>query len=393
MGVLDGIRVLDVGRYIAGPFCACLLGDLGADVVRVDRVGGSEDRTVTPVGDAGVGALFLQVNRNKRGVTVDPSHDRGREVLHRLAAASDVVVANLPDPTLAAMGLDYETLRGLRPDIILTVVNAFGSSGPWADRVGFDGVGQAMSGSAHLSGPPGHPTRTYVPWVDYGTASLAAFGTMAALFERARTGRGQRVEGSLLRTALTVANAPVVEQAVDGRARESTHNRSQIAGPTDIVPTSDGWIFVQTVGRPLFARWCRLLGREELLDDPRFATDDDRGSNGEELSRIMAEWCAGQTTDEVLARLDQARVPAAPVLSPAEVLAHPHVLAGGFLRPTSYPGVEPPAPITEHPVVLSATPGRVERRAPLVGEHTAEVLAEVGYGSQEIAELRRVGAV
>lgn len=393
MGILDGIRVLDVGRYIAGPFCACLLGDLGADVVRVDRREGSEDRTVTPVGRDRVGALFLQVNRNKRGITLDPRHERGREVLHRLAASSDVVVANLPDPTLVEMGLDYDTLRSVREDIIVTVVNAFGSQGPWAERVGFDGVGQVMSGAAHLTGPPGHPTRMYVPWVDYGTASLAAFATMAALFERARTGRGQRVEGSLLRTALTVSNSPLIERAVDGLDRESTHNRSQIAGPTDIVATADGWIIVQTVGQPLFRRWCGVVGRHDLLDDPRFATDDDRGRNGEVLSDVMSRWCAGRTTDEVLAALDAARVPAAPVLSPAQVLAHPHVAAGGFFEPTEFPGVEPPAPISAHPVVLSETPGVVRRRAPTLGEHTDEVLAELGYDGSEIAALRRAGAI
>lgn len=393
MGVLDGIRVLDVGRYIAGPFCACLLGDLGADVIRVERRQGSEDRTVTPVGDAGVGAMYLQVNRNKRGITLDPLHPRGREVLHRLAAASDVVVANLPDPTLEAMGLDHPTLQSVRPDIILTAVNAFGSAGPWAGRVGFDGVGQVMSGSAHLSGPPGHPTRTYVPWVDYSTASLAAFGTLAALLERNRTGRGQRVEASLLRTALTIANAPVVEAAVDGRERHSTHNRSQIAGPTDIVPTADGWIIVQTVGQPLFRRWCEVVGRTDLLDDPRFATDDDRGRHGEELSRILADWCSSRPTAEVLTALDDARVPCAPVLSPAEVLDHPHVAGGGFLQPTPYPGVEPSAPITTHPVVLSATPGEIRHRAPTLGEHTAEVLAEVGYDGAEIDALRQAGAI
>jgi crotonobetainyl-CoA:carnitine CoA-transferase CaiB-like acyl-CoA transferase len=294
---------------------------------------------------------------------------------------------------LVAMGLDYDTLRAVRSDIVLTVVNAFGSTGPWAERVGFDGVGQVMSGSAHLSGPPGHPTRTYVPWVDYATASLAAFGTMAALFERSRTGRGQRVEGSLLRTALTIANSPLIEQAVEGSDRESTHNRSQIAGPTDVLPTADGWIIVQTVGRPLFARWCAVVGRSDLLDDPRFASDEDRGRNGEELSRIMEDWCARRSTDEVLETLDAARVPCAPVLSPAAVLAHPHVAAGAFLTPVEYPGVEPPAPVSSHPVVLSETPGQVRRRPPTLGEHTDEVLGEVGYSPEDIAVLRRDGVV
>lgn len=385
--------MVDFGRYVAGPYCACLLGDLGADVIRVERVQGGEDRFVVPAASDGSGILFLQVNRNKRGVTLDPMAAEGREVLRRLVASADVVVANLPGPTLAAMGLDYDSVRAVRADIVLTTVDAFGSGGPYSDRLGFDGVGQSFSGSVYLSGEQGTPSKAYVPWVDYTSAALAAMGTLAALLWRERTGEGQHVEGALIKSALTVAGGAVVEQAVLAPDRVPSGNRSQIAGPSDIFATRDGWIIVQVIGQPLFRRWADLMGDPEWLTDPRFADDDSRGRNGEVLSERMAAWCAGRTTAEALAALEASRVPAGPVHSPQQVLEDPHVQAIGFLQATDYPGLPRPAPLPRTPVELSASPGSVRRRAPQLGEHTDQVLAELGYSQREVAELRRAGVV
>src|ERR1041384_2067477 len=202
-GVLDGIRVLDFGRYIAGPFCAALLGDLGAEVIRIERLGGGEDRFFIPVGagDNGGGAMFLAMNRNKRGMTLDPAAPRGREIIKKLVATADVVVANLPPAVLRSLGLDLDSLRQVKPDIILTTVTGFGAGGPLSHKHGFDGIGQAMSGAVYLSGTPEQPIATKVPWVDFGTACLSAFGTMAALLERGKSGRGQKGEGARLGTA------------------------------------------------------------------------------------------------------------------------------------------------------------------------------------------------
>jgi len=194
-GVLDGIRVLDFGRYIAGPFCAALLGDLGAEVIRIERIGGGEDRFFIPVGageadnpQPGGGAMFLAMNRNKRGMTLDPAAPQGREVVKKLAATADVVVANLPPAVLRSLGLDLDSLRQVKPDIILTTVTGFGAGGPLSHKHGFDGIGQAMSGGVYLSGTPEQPIAFKVPWVDFGTACLSAFGTMAALLERGKSG-------------------------------------------------------------------------------------------------------------------------------------------------------------------------------------------------------------
>lgn len=392
-GVLDGIRVLDFGRYIAGPFCAALLADLGADVIRVEKVRGSEDRFLVPLNDDGDGALFMQVNRNKRGLTLNPMKPEGREVVRRLVATADVVVANLPDAALEAMGLDYVSLAAVKPDVILTSVSAFGAGGPYSAKTGFDGIGQAMSGAMYLSGLPGQPTKSYVPWVDFTTALSATVGTLAALMARQRTGRGQEVKGSLLASALTVANAVLIEQAVNMPDRVATLNRSQVSAPSDTHRTRDGWILVQTIGQPLFERWTTLIGESHWLTDPRFTDDMSRGDHGGLISERMAVWCAERTTDEALAALETARIPAGPVLSPQQTLDDPHVRAAQMLQALGFPGTPLPIPVADSPFSLSDTPASIRGRAPKLGEHTEEILAALGYDADHVATLRAARVV
>ena len=392
-GVLAGIRVLDFGRYIAGPYCAALLAEYGAEVIRIEKREGSEDRFVAPVGDGGDGALFMQMNRNKLSMTLDPMTPDGQEIVRRLVATADVVVANLPPQTLAAMRLDYESLAATKPDIILTTSTAYGREGPFVDRVGFDGVGQVMSGAVYMTGTPDQPYRAGVAWVDFTTALHCAFGTMAALMARKETGRGQKVEGALLASAVTLTNAMLIEQAVIEANRVPTGNRGQTAAPVDLYRTRDGWIICQVVGQPLFKRWARLMGEPHWLTDPRFKDDLARGEHGEIISARMQEWCGERRTEDALDILGREKIPAAPVLKPQEVLDHPQVRAMGLLQPTSYPGLARPAPIAKAPLWLSATPGSIRRRPPLLGEHTDAIMAALGYGAAEIAEFRQRGAI
>jgi crotonobetainyl-CoA:carnitine CoA-transferase CaiB-like acyl-CoA transferase len=386
--VLAGIRVLDFGRYIAGPYCAALLADLGADVIRIERRGGGEDRWVAPVGEDGVGAMFLVMNRNKRAMTLDPACPEGREIVRKLVATADVVVANLPPEVLRNLALDLESLRRVKPDIILTTVTAFGADGPWSHKHGFDGIGQVMCGSSYLTGTPEQPIRAAVAWVDCGTASLAAFGTLAALMARQKTGSGQKVEGALLRTAVAFNNPTLVEQQVIQVDRIATLNRGQTSAPSDIFRTRDGWIIAHAIGGPMFKRWARLMGEDHWLTDKRFEHDQARGDQGDVISERMSRWTAERSTVEALAELEKAQIPAGPLYSPQQALEDVHIRAAGLLADRDYPGLPRPAPLAPTPVDLSETPGRFRQRAPMLGEHTDTILAELGYRPEEIRDLR-----
>jgi len=386
--VLDGIRVLDFGRYIAGPFCGTMLGDLGAEVIRIEKIGGSEDRWVTPVVEGGEGAMFLQMGRNKLGLTLNPMKPAGREIVKKLVAQSDVVIANLPYETLQEMGIDYDTISALNPRIILATTSTFGSEGPYAARVGFDTIGQAMSGAMFLSGDGTVPTRMNAPFVDFGTALLNTVGVLAALIDRAKSGKGQKVETALLRTAMNITNGHLIEQAMLSLNRIATLNRGFTAGPSDTFKCTDGWIYAMTIGQPLFVRWCKLMGDEGLAKDPRFKDDLARGDNGEVLSAIMQKWCNTRTAKEALEALEANRIPAGPVYTPQQALDDPHIQHAKFMHPMEYPGAAKPVPVLQEPVKLSRTPLTIRRRAPRLGEHTDQILQELGYEPAVIQKLR-----
>ena len=387
-GVLEGIRVLDFGRYIAGPFCGTMLGDLGAEVIRIEKLEGSEDRWVTPVVEGGEGAMFLQMGRNKLGLTLNPMKPAGREIVKKLVAVSDVVIANLPYEDLQKMGIDYDTIAAINPRIILATTSTFGSEGPYATRVGFDTIGQAMSGAMFLSGDGEVPTRMNAPFVDFGTALLNTVGVLAALIDRAKSGMGQKVETALLRTAINITNGHLIEQAMLSLNRIATLNRGFTAGPSDTFKCKDGWIYAMTIGQPLFVRWCKLMGDEALARDPRFKDDLARGDNGEALSAIMQTWCDTRTTAEALAALEANRIPAGPVYTPQQALDDKHVQDAKFLHPMDFPGAGKPVPVLQEPVKLSRTPLTIRRRAPTLGEHTDQILQELGYEPDVIQQLR-----
>jgi crotonobetainyl-CoA:carnitine CoA-transferase CaiB-like acyl-CoA transferase len=393
-GPLEGIRVIDFGRFIAGPYCAMLLADLGADVIRVERREGGEDRKLGPVTESGEGGLFLNCNRNKRGITLDLGHPQASDVITRLVRTADIVVANLPLNILKKLRLDYHSLREVKADIILVMASAFGPEGPYADRVGFDGVAQAMSGAMSLTGFPGPPVRSIVSWVDYGTALHGAFGAMAALYHRQATGRGQLIDVSLIATGVTFMTPLLAELKTMGIRREQLGNTGYYAAPSDAYQTGDGgWIIVPTIGAPMFKRWARTIGREDLIDDARLSDDLSRGNNASVINQAMSEWCAKRTRGQAIAELEAGRVPCGPCYNLDEVLADPQVNARGLLEEVAHPGATKAVPVASTPVRLSETPAISIRRAPQLGEHTDEVLVDLGFNVNEIAALRAAKAV
>jgi crotonobetainyl-CoA:carnitine CoA-transferase CaiB-like acyl-CoA transferase len=394
-GVLDGIRVLDFGRYVAGPYCATLLGYLGADVIRIERREGGEDRYIAPITREGEGAVFFQTACNKRSVTLDLSRPEAKSILARLVPTADIVVANLPAAALRAAGLDYPSLRAWRGDVILVTQTAFGEAGPYAARGGFDGIGQAMSGAMYITGTPGAPAKAAAPYVDYATAVLSAFGALAALRHRDATGEGQEVRGALLATALAVFNSHLIEQGVTGVNRVGTGNRVQTSAPSDVFATRDGHVLTHVVGNGLFRRWARLMGEEQRwTGDARFASDASRGEHSAPILERMRAWCSERTSEEAVRALEAAGIPAGPVYRPQDALDDPQVAALGILASVDgYPGLPRPAPVADLPVRLDHGAVGIRRAPPRLGEHTDEVLRDVGFTLTDIEHLRHAGVI
>lgn len=388
MALLANLRVLDFSRYIAGPYCASILADLGAEVIRIEPVGGGEDRLLVPVTPEGEGAIYIQLNRNKKSLAIDMASEPGRVAIERLVASADIAITNMPVTALRRYGLDYETLRAIKADLIVTNLSAFGATGPLAAKTGFDAVAQSMSGAAFLGGSRRRPSRAASSYVDYGTGLAAALGTLAAIIHRTATGEGQNVQASLLATAMTFINAAHIEAAATGRDREPFGNRSPFSGPSDLLPTRDGSIAVQVVGNAMFRRWAKLVERADLAKDRRFRSDSERGRNGRHLSRIMRAWTAQRTTAEAIEQLEKAGIPCGPILTPQEALCDAQVAGSEILEDASES-----LPAAKLLVQLSAVPTGSQRPAPRVGENSLEVLRSVGYADAEIMDFVKFGYV
>ena len=391
---LDGVRVVDLSRVLAGPFCGALLGDLGADVIKVeDPETGDESRTWPPHKD-GEAAGYLVNNRNKRGIAVNLKAEAGVDVVRRLVQRADVLIENFRTGTMEEFGLGYDRLAALNPKLIYCSVSAFGRTGPRAASAGYEALMQAFSGIMSITGEPGGaPVRCGVSFLDLTTGILSAFGVVNALLLRARTGVGQRVDASLLETAVGLLNFQAEGYLLAGTVPKALGSAHPSLSPyRNFRCRDDQWIFIAGANDRLFKRLAGALGLEAMADDPRFATNVARVKHRAELEAAVAEAIGRYDREPLLKRLEEAGVPATPVNTVDQVLEDAQTATRPIIRRMKHPRLGD-IPVVGMPLSFSGMRPEIRRHAPLRGEHTDEVLAECGYAPEEIAELRRQGAV
>ena len=385
-GPLDGSRVLDVSTFLAGPYAATLLGDLGADVIKVEPPAGDESRHLGPE-RGGERAPFVAVNRNKRGVVLDLEAPPGRAAFARLVATADVLITNVREPALSRLELTYEQVCRHRPDIIWAGVTAFGPDGPYAGRPGIDFMAQAIAGLVSLNGLPDGPlVRVTVPLVDVMTSLLVANGVLAALHERSASGLGQRIDVSLLDALVHAQSTGLAGLFLAGEVPPRTGNRSRYFAPSGVYECADGKLIAITCPTEKFFRNVAQAMGADWPADPRFQSIELRLQHQDELDREIAARCKELGRDELLARLTAADVLAAPVNALPDVVRDPQVRHNGMIVTTEHATLGP-LDVTGVPVKLGRTPGSVRRAPPVLGQHTEEVLAELGYTDEQIDEI------
>jgi crotonobetainyl-CoA:carnitine CoA-transferase CaiB-like acyl-CoA transferase len=394
-GALDGIRVLDLGTRIGAPFAATLLGELGADVIKIEQPGTGDFLRTIPPFDGDVSLFWAVEGRGKRSVTIDLSKGQGQDLLKRLVPHADVLVENFQPGTLERWNLAPADLTTLNPRLIVSRVSVYGQDGPYRDRPGLDRNGIALGGLLHITGhPDAPPVRPGVIIADYLTALFNAIGILAAVVDRAKTDKGQQVEVALYESVLRVMEWTVAAYDRLGVVRERAGNRLPNSAPLDNYETVDGrFVCIAAAGDVLFPRLCDAMGRKDLLDDERFATLDARARNGDAINAEVADWCKTKTLAEIEETLIAKQVPVSAVYAIDRLVEDPQVLARDAVVPVDDPVLGPirqQAPVPR----LDRTPLRISRGAPRLGEHTDEVLRELlGMSDAEIASLRSAGVV
>ncbi len=389
--MLDGIRVLDLSRVIAGPYCATLMADLGADVVKVERPGRGDDLRAWR-GD-GMSAAFAAINRGKRGIAVDLQQPEGAKIVFELARRADVVVENFLPGVVDRLGLGYRAVSAANPQVVYASVTGFGQTGPHARRAGYNTIAQGMSGIMALTGMPGHPpTRVGGSVADLAAAFLAFGVVNAALIHRFRTGTGQHLDVNLLASTLALLPDPAAHFFEAGQRPKRVGNRNPNLTPAEAFCTKDGWIQIVMMNPDQYGRFCKALGDDTLATDPRFATNDARLAHHDEFKGRVEAVLAAATTAEWATRFEAAQVAAGPIYEFDEVFEDPQVKHLGLVAEIDQPGYGK-ARMLSFPVRASATPARIRRPAPRLGEHTAEVLGELGLAKAEIERLAAAGVV
>ncbi len=391
---LRGIRVLDLGRHLAGPTCAMWLGDLGADVIKIENPEQGEDgRSSGPPFFNGESAFFLSANRNKRSLALDIKRPEGQEIFRRLAEAADVVVENFRPGVMDALGIGYAAMAERNPRIIYCSISGYGADGPLAERPGLDQIIQGTSGLMSVTGFEGSPpVRVGIPIADLLTGLFGAYGILAALQARERTGRGQVVNTSLLESMVGMLSFQAVRYLNGGGVPPPAGNHHPINAPYGVYRTRDGYITLGATGDKRWRTFCHLLGAPEWIDDPRFATNGARHENRYVLAEVIEEKLGAHTSDEWEQIFNANGIPCGPIYAMDQALEHPQVRHRQMVVERDHPTMGT-VRLLGLPVKLSQTPGVVDRVPPLLGQHTDEILREIGFGDADLTRLRELKVI
>jgi crotonobetainyl-CoA:carnitine CoA-transferase CaiB-like acyl-CoA transferase len=384
---LEGYRVIDLTRARAGPTAVRQLADMGASVVKV------EARELIEGDSTALGFDFLNLHRNKRSMTLDLKHPRGVEVLKRLVAKADVLVENFRPDVKDRLGIDYDTLSRINPRLVYGSISGFGQTGPYRERPGYDQIAQGMGGLMSITGLPGQgPVRVGIPVADLTSGMFLAQGILVALLEREKSGRGQWVHTSLLQAMITMLDFQAARWLIDGEIPPQAGNDHPTGIPTGVFTTADGHINIAASGQVMYRRLCEAIGAPQLIDDSRFRTLADRSRNRKQMNAELDKVLVSRPSAEWIEVLNKAGVPSGPILNVKEVFENEQVRHLEMARPVQHPE-RGEMRVQAVPVTLSRTPGAIRTAAPIHGEHTEAILTELGYTREEIASLRKDGAV
>lgn len=390
---LKGVKVLDFTQVYSGPYCTMLLADMGADVIKVETIGkGDQTRNFPPIKD-GVSGYYNYVNRNKRSVTLNLKSEKGKAAAMELAAQADIIVENFSAGTIGKLGLGYEDVRKVNPEVIFASLSGFGQYGPYKNKLAYDAIAQAFGGLTGLSGEPEQPCKVTPALSDAITGIHMAFAVMVAAYHKLNTGKGQYVDVAMMDTVFSVLEGSVVIKTLLDQEPRRLGNASEIAVPYDVYPAKDGRVVIGVPSDALFNKFAVVIGRKDLLEDPRTYTNPVRIQNREMVDQIIIDWCADKTVDEIVAVMDEAKIPSAPIMTIGRLVEDPHIAAremlieqeDPILGKVKYPG---------NPIKLSETPAQFARRAPMLGEHNEEVLREIlHYSGEQIQAMRDAGDI
>jgi len=387
-GPLSGMRVIELAHIMAGPVCGLMLADMGADVIKVEKPTGDDSRRFVPPEIGGEAAAYMMMNRNKRGISLNLKDPVAVEILRKLLADADVVIENYRKGTMEKLGLSYEDLAAVNPRLVYCEISGFGRTGPYADRGGFDLIAQGMSGLMSITGEgPGRPpVKVAAPISDINAGILGAMGVSAAYANALQTGRGQKVDTSLFEAAIVQTYWQSAIALATGDKPEPLGSAHPLNAPYQAFQTSDGWINVGAANQANWLRFLDVIGAPELNDDPRFCSNADRMRNLPALIEILNGYLAKDTTENWLDRMEKAHLPAGPVNDILEMHADPQARAREMIVEVDHATAGKVETIG-HPVKFSRTPAKVAQAAPLLGQHSREVLAEIGYDAGQIDDL------